>query len=32
MRVVVGQHNLDVVDEEERVFDIEAVTIHPDWE
>lgn len=32
MRIVVGQHNLNSIDQDEQVFDIEEVVKHKKWE
>jgi hypothetical protein len=32
LRIVVGQHDLEDIDEEERVFDVEQMELHPEWE
>ena len=32
LRIVVGQYDLKVNDEEEKVFDVEEIAVHPHWE
>ena len=32
LRIVVGQFDLKENDEEEKVFDVEEIAVHPHWE